>query len=213
MSAPLLLWGASDHAGVVIDALRAGGHGDPVALLDDITPGAPARRFGVRIVGSIAALGTGFDPHAARIHIAIGDCAARVRLALEAAALGFEFATVVHPHATLSATATIGAGSFVASGAVVGPQARVGAHCIVNTRASVDHDCALGEGVHVAPGAVLGGHVRVGSGAWIGLGASVRDHLTIGERALIGVGAVVVRDIPADVVAYGCPARTVRPRA
>jgi sugar O-acyltransferase (sialic acid O-acetyltransferase NeuD family) len=213
VSAPLLLWGASDHAGVVIDALRAGGRDDPVALLDDATPDAAAQRFGVRIVGSIAALGTGFDPHATRIHIAIGEGAARRRLALEAAALGFEFATVIHPGATIAATATIGAGSFIAAGAVVGPQARIGAHCIVNTRASVDHDCTLGDCVHVAPGAVLGGHVRVGGGAWIGLGASVRDHLTIGERALIGVGAVVVRDVAADVVAYGCPARSVRARA
>ncbi len=36
--------------------------------------------------------------------------------------------------------------------------------CIINTRASVDHDCELGDFVHVGPGAVITGSVTVGNG-------------------------------------------------
>ncbi|MGH7634357.1 MAG: acetyltransferase, partial [Gemmatimonadaceae bacterium] len=81
---------------------------------------------------------------------------------------------------------------------------------IVNTAASVDHDCDLADGVHVACGAHLAGHVRVGRGAWIGIGAVVRERVTIGAGAMIGAGAVVVSDVPPGVLAFGVPARVIR---
>jgi maltose O-acetyltransferase len=50
----------------------------------------------------------------------------------------------------------------------------------------------------------------VGSGAWLGGGVIVGPGVTVGERTVVGAGAVVVRDLPADVVAVGNPARVVR---
>ena len=49
--------------------------------------------------------------------------------------------------------------------------------------------------------------VRVRSGASIGSGAVVLGGVTIGERAVIGAGAVVTRDVAADEVVAGVPAR------
>ena len=81
---------------------------------------------------------------------------------------------------------------------------------IINTCASVDHECVVEEGAHVGPGVRLGGHVRVGKGTWIGIGATVKDRIRIGARAVIGAGAVVLNDIPDGVVAYGVPANVIR---
>lgn len=47
-------------------------------------------------------------------------------------------------------------------------------------------------------------------GASIGAGAVVLPGVTIGERAMVGAGAVVTRDVPADVVVVGNPARVLR---
>ena len=47
-------------------------------------------------------------------------------------------------------------------------------------------------------------------GAWLAGGVTVLPGVTIGERAVIGAGSVVTKDIPADVVAVGNPARIVR---
>ena len=47
----------------------------------------------------------------------------------------------------------------------------IGANSIVNTRASVDHDCRIGETVHIAPGVTLSGAVTIGDGTHIGTGA------------------------------------------
>jgi maltose O-acetyltransferase len=52
--------------------------------------------------------------------------------------------------------------------------------------------------------------IAIGDNVWLGGGAIVLPGVTIGDNAVIGAGAVVTKDIPADVVAVGNPARIVR---
>jgi UDP-2-acetamido-3-amino-2,3-dideoxy-glucuronate N-acetyltransferase len=51
---------------------------------------------------------------------------------------------------------------------------------------------------------------RLAAGASIGAGAVILPGVTIGERAMVGAGAVVTRDVPADALVVGNPARVVR---
>ncbi|SET47480.1 Maltose acetyltransferase [Geodermatophilus poikilotrophus] len=52
--------------------------------------------------------------------------------------------------------------------------------------------------------------ITIGDDVWLGGGVVVLPGVTIGENAVVGAGAVVTRDLPADVVAAGNPARVVR---
>lgn len=52
--------------------------------------------------------------------------------------------------------------------------------------------------------------ITVGQNAWIGGGAIILPGVTIGENAVIGAGAVVSKDIPANAVAVGNPAKVVK---
>ncbi|MET9304000.1 sugar O-acetyltransferase [Streptomyces cellulosae] len=52
--------------------------------------------------------------------------------------------------------------------------------------------------------------ITIGDNVWIGGGAIVCPGVTIGDNAVIGAGAVVTKDVPANVVAVGNPARRVR---
>ena len=54
--------------------------------------------------------------------------------------------------------------------------------------------------------------VDIGEGAWIGAGAKILDGVTIGDKAIIGAGAVVTRDVPAQAVAVGVPAKVTSTR-
>ena len=54
--------------------------------------------------------------------------------------------------------------------------------------------------------------VRVGHNVWIGYGACVLRGCSVGENAVIGTNAVVTRDVPANAVVGGVPARLIRMR-
>lgn len=52
--------------------------------------------------------------------------------------------------------------------------------------------------------------ISIGNNAWLGGGVIVLPGMSIGENTVVGAGAVVTRDLPANVVAVGNPARVVR---
>jgi len=52
--------------------------------------------------------------------------------------------------------------------------------------------------------------IVIGDNVWLGGGVIVCPGVTIGENSVIGAGSVVTRDIPANVVAVGNPARVIR---
>jgi acetyltransferase-like isoleucine patch superfamily enzyme len=54
--------------------------------------------------------------------------------------------------------------------------------------------------------------VRVGNNVWIGYGACILRGVTIGDNAVIGTNAVVTRDVQANAVVAGVPARLLRMR-
>ncbi len=54
--------------------------------------------------------------------------------------------------------------------------------------------------------------VRVGNNVWIGYGACILRGVTVGDNAVIGTNAVVTRDVPANAVVGGVPARIIRMR-
>ncbi|MGW0480458.1 sugar O-acetyltransferase [Nonomuraea sp. NPDC003214] len=52
--------------------------------------------------------------------------------------------------------------------------------------------------------------ITIGDNVWLGSGAIVLAGVTIGNDTVVGAGAVVTRDLPANVVAVGNPARVIR---
>jgi len=54
--------------------------------------------------------------------------------------------------------------------------------------------------------------VRVGNNVWIGYGACILRGVTVGDNAIIGTNAVVTRDVPANAVVGGVPAKIIRMR-
>jgi len=124
-------------------------------------------------------------------------------------ALGFRFATVVHPTARVSRRSSVADGTFVNAGVIVAANTRIGRHVIINRGVLVGHDTTIQEYVTLSPGANVAGVVTIGAGAYIGMGAIVIDRVRIGEGAVVAAGAVVTKDVPAHVRVMGIPARVV----
>ena len=54
--------------------------------------------------------------------------------------------------------------------------------------------------------------VNVGNNVWIGYGACILRGVTVGDNAIIGTNSVVTKDVPANAVVAGLPARVIRMR-
>ena len=52
--------------------------------------------------------------------------------------------------------------------------------------------------------------ITIGNNVWLGGGAIILPGVSIGENTIVGAGAVVTKDLPANVVAVGNPARVIR---
>jgi maltose O-acetyltransferase len=55
-----------------------------------------------------------------------------------------------------------------------------------------------------------GSPITIGNNVWLGGGVIVCPGVTIGDNTVVGAGAVVVKDLPANVIAVGNPARVIR---
>lgn len=195
----MYLYGASGHAKVIIDSLRAEGE-SVEALVDDNRN--LTELCGIKVVHECK----GLSP----LIISIGNNRVRKMIAER---LECRFGRAIHPSANVSPSARIGEGSVVMAGASINAEASIGRHCIINTNSSVDHECRIGDFVHISPNAALCGNVEVGEGTHIGVGASVIPGIKIGRWCTIGAGATVVRDLPDGVTAVGTPARIIRQAA
>jgi sugar O-acyltransferase (sialic acid O-acetyltransferase NeuD family) len=192
--------GAGGHAKVTVSTLLENSI-KVIEIVDDDSSKWGRNLLGVPVSGPIEKvkqLQTGCGV------LALGDNDTRRRLSEE---LALEWLTVIHPRAYVHESASLGSGTVVFAGAVIQPGATIGSHTIINTGASVDHDCSIGDYVHVAPGAHLAGEARVADGALIGIGSVVAPGLAIGSWATVGAGSVVLTDLPAEVTAFGAPAR------
>ena len=54
------------------------------------------------------------------------------------------------------------------------------------------------------------GSIHIKRNAWIGAGAVILQGVTIGENAVVAAGAVVSKDVPANTVVGGVPAKTIK---
>jgi acetyltransferase-like isoleucine patch superfamily enzyme len=141
---------------------------------------------------------------------------------------------VVHPFTNLYGC-RIGDGTRIGPfveiqrGAVVGARCKVSSHTFVCDGVEIHDEVFVGHGVVFvndkvpratnADGALQAGDdwtvlsVVVHRGASIGSGAVILGGVAIGERAVVGAGAVVTRDVAADSVVAGNPARVLRSMA
>lgn len=141
---------------------------------------------------------------------AIGDPRARRKIVQQLEGKGVAFVALLHPSAQISEYVTLGVGGVISANAVVTTQVSIGNHVIINANATVSHDAVLEDFVTLAPGVQVTGGVCVEYGAELGANSVVLPRKRIGRGAVVGAGAVVTRDVQANTVNAGVPARMVR---
>src|SRR5690242_7121069 len=120
----------------------------------------------------------------------------------------------------------IGAFVEIQKNATVGRRCKISSHTFICEGVTIEDQVFIGHGVmfinDTYPRATTAAgdlqtaadwkveRTVVKKGASIGSGATILCNVTIGERAIVGAGAVVTRDVPADTIVVGNPARTLR---
>jgi sugar O-acyltransferase (sialic acid O-acetyltransferase NeuD family) len=206
MSESVYILGAGGHGRVVLDALLA--NGIQVAGILDAKAQLSGQLLEVPILGGDEYLdcvtiaktflvnGLGANPKIFR----------RQNIFTVMKTRGFAFKSLKHPSAIVSNTISIGEGCQVMAGVVIQAGVTLKENVVINTRASIDHDCMISSHSFIAPGVTLCGNVAVASSAFIGAGAVVIPNIRIGENAIVGAGAVVTKPVPDGWIVTGNPA-------
>ncbi|MEZ5189600.1 MAG: NeuD/PglB/VioB family sugar acetyltransferase [Schumannella sp.] len=209
---PVIVLGAGGSCRDIVDAMldvnRAAGERvfEPLGYLDDDPAKAGVVLGGVPVLGPLSSWGE--HPEAFFVDGLNGvELTRRKRGILEGLGIPRErFVTVVHPTASVSAMATLGAGSVILQNATVNSAARIGDHVMVLPGSVISHDTVVGDYSYLTPGVVLAGYVEVGEGAYLGARSAVHHRVAIGAGAVVGMGSVVLHDVPAGATVKGVPA-------
>lgn len=199
----ILIIGAGGHATSIIDCIVSNQLTKQIAILTDDRIG---QWNGVPIIGNTKDAHV-FKDEFKNAVVAVGNNKFRMSYLNYLKEIGYNLPALIHKTAYVSSNSTIEDGTVILGGAFVNGGCRIGKGCIVNTMASVDHDCVIHNGVHISPNSVLCGTVKVGEKTWIGAGSTVIDHISIGSNTVIGAGSLVLKDVLDNLLIYGSPAK------
>ncbi len=119
----------------------------------------------------------------------------------------------------------IGAFVEIQKNASVGRQCKISSHTFVCEGVTIEDNVFIGHGVmfinDIYPRATANGQLQteadwkveqtvIKNGASIGSGATILANVTIGENAIVGAGSVVTKNVPANCIVAGNPAKVLR---
>lgn len=124
----------------------------------------------------------------------------------------FKFVNAIHPSTIIGKNVQLGVGVVTMAGCIINPNCIVGNFCFFATGAQLEHDSIMDDFASISAGSITGAKVKIGKYSAITLGVTILDRLTIGENTVVGSGSLVLNDLPDNVLAYGNPAKIIRPR-
>lgn len=188
MSKPkILLFGSKNFADTIEELATICGY-EVIARIDDYDPCPP-------YVETFDIASQIYPPATHLIALAIGYKNLRARLAAykKIKQLGYSAATLIHPTAYVSPTASIGSGSLVMAQSCIDCRSSIGEICVLWPKACVNHDTSVECNTFISPDATLCGNVHVGESSFIGASSVVVDGASLAPNTFLKMGTVYTR--------------------
>ena len=169
--------------------------------------------LGVKYLGDDAKLNEIYSSGIVNMAIGIGQINVtqkRFNVVKKMKDIGFNFPPIISKDAIVNEEVLIGEGTQIFDGVVINSGSIIGKFSIINSKATVEHDCKIGNFCHIATSAVLSGGVEVDDFSMIGSNAVIVQYKKITSNCMVGAGAVVTKDITKEGVYVGNPARETR---
>ena len=143
------------------------------------------------------------------VAVAIGSPAIRRKIVEKIANPLVDFPSMIHPSAWIGDQeyVEIGKGCILCAGVMITTNVRIRDFVILNLQCTVGHDAVIEDYAALMPSVNVSGEVTIGPGVYVGTGAQISNQVSIGEDTVVGAGAVVVKNLPANCMAVGVPAR------
>ena len=111
------------------------------------------------------------------------------------------------------AIVSIGSGTIFSNDVTIiaHQEVRIGIKCLIGDRVTMlDHDAHEVNPVTRLNSAGCSKPIRIGNNVWLGSLVTILKGVSIGNNSIVGANSVVTKDVPADVIVAGNPAKFVR---
>lgn len=145
--------------------------------------------------------------------LTMGDNKIRSELSNQIISLGGVVPSLIHPTAVISRFAKISpVGVYISPFTYVQADSSIGDNTVLLSHVNISHTTNIGRSCFIAGGATIGAYTTMEDFVFVGQGAlSISAKAKyIGHHAYIGARSLLTRDIPANVVVAGSPARILR---
>jgi sugar O-acyltransferase (sialic acid O-acetyltransferase NeuD family) len=120
------------------------------------------------------------------------------------------YPNIISKDARVSKLVSLGQGCIICASTILTVNIRLGDFLIANLDCTIGHDAVLKDFVTIYPSVNISGYVEIGSCSEIGTGTQIIQQMKIGSNTIVGAGSVVVKNIPSNCTAVGCPAKPIK---
>jgi sugar O-acyltransferase (sialic acid O-acetyltransferase NeuD family) len=201
----IIVIGGGGHAKVVISILKKINAYNILGYSDLINSGSI---LGINYLGNDETILDNYFGLSKSLVLGVGQIKTpevREKLIVKFIKAGFNFPSIISPHAICNESVEIGEGTIIMDGVVINTVTKIGNYCIVNTNSTIEHDCNIGNYVHIAPGSTISGEVEIGSKSFIGAGTILTNAISIPDNCIIGAGSLVRNNINESGMYVGNP--------
>ena len=206
-----IIIGAGTYGEVYFTYLQEAGV-NIVGFLDDDPRFEGKKVCGVPVLGPITMLDSlkstdGIEA----VYCPLGNNKLRVKFLTRARELGYETPNYIHPSVLISPNVTIGKGVYILLGTTIMPYAIIKDYVMISMGVHLAHHSILEEGTFLSTGCNYGASIHAHSCAYCGIGSTIMTGIHhLGEDWLVGAGAVAIKDVPANAIVAGVPAKIIR---